>query len=75
MAPRTHKNFELKSAKSFAMGVPVSPGKMVMDVEMAALDTASVMTVFFFRLNIEWIAHEIRVLMFFVQPYKNLINK
>ncbi len=48
MAPRTHKNFELKSAKSFAMGVPVSPGKMVMDVEMAALDTASVMTVFLF---------------------------
>lgn len=48
MAPRTNKNFELKSAKSFAMGVPVSPGKMVMDVEMAALDTASVMTVFLF---------------------------
>ena len=48
MAPGTNKNFELKSAKSFAMGVPVSPGKMVMDVEMAALDTASVMTVFLF---------------------------
>lgn len=48
MAARTNKNFELKSAKSFTMGVPVSPGKMVMDVEMAALDTASVMTVFLF---------------------------
>ena len=48
MAPRTNKNLELKSAKPFAMGVPVSPGKMVMAVEMAALDAASVMTVFLF---------------------------
>ena len=48
IAPRTNKNFELKSAKPFAMGVPVSPGKMVMAVEMAALDAASVMTVFLF---------------------------